>query len=247
VNTLDQILAFPQTLGLLLKKLHRNGQLASLLREALADQLIGEQARKAGLSVTAEELQNAADSFRRRHGLHTAADTKAWLDGRGLSVGDFEEGLEQDLLAGKVRTLVTAEHLDRYWQANQAGYERLRLALVLVGREELAREIAAQVQEEGRDMQDVVREQGLALHRAERFRKDLGGPLFHALASAGVGELVGPVGTAGDFTLAVIEEQRPAELDKATRERIQEELFEVWLAEHLEQPVLNPGTDKSLA
>jgi hypothetical protein len=239
MSTLDNILAFPPGVRLLLKKLHVKGRLAPLIREALADQVVQAQAREAGLGVTTEELQKAADSFRRRHGLHTAAATQAWLTERGLSVDDFESGLEEDLLAAKVRQHVTADEVDRHWQASQAGYERLRLALVMVGREELAREVATQVRDDGRELPDVAREHNLAWYRGERFRKELGGPLAEALASADVGQLVGPVDTARDFTLAVIEERRPAELDKPTRQLIENELFEVWLAERLKHAALH--------
>ena len=136
----------------LLQKLQRGGRLAPLIQEVLADQVIREHARAAGLAVTSDELQEAADSFRRRHGLLTAADTQAWMTGRGLSLDDFEAGLEEDLLALKVRQHVAAEQVEPYWAANQSGYERLRLALVMVGREELAREVAIQVREDGRDL-----------------------------------------------------------------------------------------------
>src|SRR4051812_5021965 len=85
------------SLGGLLKRLHAQGRLGLLVREALAEQLVQEQARLVGLSVTAEELQAAADSFRRAHALHTAAAMRAWLDGRGLTADDFEAGLEERL------------------------------------------------------------------------------------------------------------------------------------------------------
>jgi hypothetical protein len=243
MNTVDTVIASLDGIRLslagLLRWLRARGRLGPLVREALAAQLVQEQARQAGLSATAEKLQAAADAFRRRHGLNAAADTRACLAAGGMSVDDFEAGLEEDLLAAKVRQHVTADQVDRHWQEHQAGYERLRLALVTVGREELARELASQVREDGRELADVVREQGLALDRGERLRKDLGGPLAEALASAPIGQLVGPVATARDFTLAVVEERRPAELDTATRQLIQDELFEAWLAERLKRATFN--------
>lgn len=241
MSTLDDILAFPPGVRLLLKKLHVKGRLAPLIREVLTDQMIQEKARAAGLAVTTHELQQAADSVRRHQGLLTAADTHAWLNGRGLSVDEFEADLEEDVLAVKVRRQVTAEQVEPHWQANQAGYERLRLTLVMVGREELARELASQVREDGRELAEVVREQGLELFRGERFRKELSGPLAAALASASVGQLVGPVATSRDFTLAIVEDRRPAELDQPTRRFIENELFGAWLAERLQHATFPPS------
>src|SRR5262249_59380488 len=51
-----------------------------------------------------------------------------------------------------------------------------------------------------------------------------------SLAAAKDGEVVGPVATPQGFALARIEQRRPAELDAAARQRIQEELFDPWLA-----------------
>jgi hypothetical protein len=235
MSLLDDILASPAGVRLLLTKLHRKGRLAPLVREATAYRVIQEQAHQAGLAVSTEELQQAADAFRRRHGLLTAADTQAWLAERGLSVDEFEAGLEEDLLAAKVREHVTAGQVDPHWQAHQAGYERLRLALVMVGREELARELASQVREDGRELAEVVRMHELPLFRGESLRKELGGPLAEALAAAPVGELVGPVATPNGFTLAVVEERRPAELDAAMRQILQKELFDAWLGERLRE------------
>jgi hypothetical protein len=67
------------------------------------------------------------------------------------------------------------------------------------------------------------------------FRKDLSSPLAEPLASAGAGELVGPVATPKGFALVVVVERLPAELDGATRQRIQDELFDAWLAGRMSQ------------
>ena len=139
----------------LLKRLRMQGRLRSLVLDALTEQLVQDEARQAGLSVTREELQSAADAFRRRHGLSAAADTHAWLSGHGMSVDDFKANLEHDLLAAKLRQHLTAARVEGHFAAHQAGYERLRLAQLCVGRDDLANELASQVREDGRDLDAV--------------------------------------------------------------------------------------------
>jgi hypothetical protein len=78
------------SLGQLLRGLHRQGRLWPLAAKALSARLVQQEARRAGLSATAEELQATADAFRRRAGLVTAADTHAWLARQGLSADDLE-------------------------------------------------------------------------------------------------------------------------------------------------------------
>jgi hypothetical protein len=248
-TTLDTTIAsLPGTrlsLGGLLNWLQAQGRLGVLALEALAAQLVQEQARQAGLSVTAEELQAAADAFRRDLGLHTAADTHARLAQQRLSVHDFEAGLEEALLADKLKHHLTAAGVDDYFSAHRAGLDVLQLAHVLAGRDELARELVSQVRDEGRGLEEVAREHGLAVVRRRLFRKDLGGPLAEALASAGPGDLAGPVGTPEGFALVVVEERRPAELGPATRRRLEEELFCDWLAGRMQEATFEPGILKA--
>jgi hypothetical protein len=239
MSTLDTPIAslpgLSLSLGQLLRTLHAQGRLRPLVVEALAGRLVQQEARQAGLSVTAKELQAAADAFRRCHGLHTAADTRAWLDGQGRTANDFEAGLEERLLAAKLKQHQTAARAVEYFSARRTDFERLRVAQVLVGRDDLARELASQVRDEGRGLEEVAREHGLPVVRHRLFRKDLNGPPAEPLASAAVGELVGPVATPEGFALIVVEERRPAELDVATRQALQDELFDEWLAGRLGQ------------
>jgi hypothetical protein len=207
------------------------GRLRSLVFEALTDQLVQDEARQAGLSVTREEVQFAADVYRRRHGLSAAADTHAWLSWNGMSVADFKANLEQDLLATKLRQHLAAASIERDFTAHQADYERLRLAQLCVGREDMANELASQVRDDGRDLEAVAAECGVPLVRDELFRKELPASLAEALSAAGPGPLVGPVESPQGFLLVLVEERRPPTLDPATRRHIENELFATWLAE----------------
>src|SRR5262249_10586853 len=117
--------------------------------------------------------------------------------------------------------------------------ERLRLAQLCVGRDDLANELASQVREDGHDLDAVAGEHRVQLVRGESFRKDLEGALAEALASARPGQLVGPVETPQGFILVLVEERRPAALDPATRQHIENKLFAAWLAERTREAKLD--------
>lgn len=223
------------SLSSLLERLRMQGRLRELILEALAEQLVDDKARQAGLSVTREELQSAADAFRRRHGLTAAADTHAWLSGHGMSARDLRANLEHDLLAAKLRRHLTATQTEQHFTAHQAGYERLRIAQVCVGRDDLASELASQVRDDGRELDAVAAEHRVRLVRGESFRRDLASPLAEALASAKPRELVGPMASPQGFLLVLIEDRRLPELDSDTRQRIENELFNAWLVEHMRE------------
>jgi PPIC-type PPIASE domain len=234
VSTFDTVLASGGgtrlTVGGLLRSLHLQGRLEPLVREALTAEVVQDHARRAGLTVTDEEMQAAADATRRRQGLSAAAATRDWLAVRGLSVEDFEGHLEHGLLAAKVREQVTAGDVDGHFAARRRDFERLSLAVVVAPREDQAKELASQVRDEGRHLADVAGEQALPMERNDTLRKDLSAPLRDAVAAAEVGQLVGPVSTPRGFALVMVEELRPAELDGPTRQRIDDELFSAWLA-----------------
>lgn len=245
MNTLDTVVASlagsQLTLGGLLYRLHLTGRLVPLAQEGLAQQWLLDQALAAGLTVTTEELQHTADLHRRRHGLLTAADTHAWLAAQGLSVDQFEAGLLETLLADKLRKQLTATGVESHFAEHSAEYEQLRVTLLIVGREELARELASQVRDEGRELESAALEHGLAVMPRLMFRKELDSPLAQALDAAGDGQLVGPVGTPKGFALLQARDRRAPELDGHTRKRIEQELFAAWLDSHMRQAKIELG------
>src|SRR5262249_45655969 len=122
----------------LLKRLRMQGRLRSLVLDALTEQMVQDEARRAGLWVKREGVQCATEAFRRLHGLSAAADTHAWLSAHGMSADDFQASLEHDLLAAKLRQHLTAASVAGHFAAQQAGYERMRLVQLCVGRDDLA-------------------------------------------------------------------------------------------------------------
>jgi len=249
MSTLDTIVATlpgsQLSLAGLLKGLRRQGRLGHLVLEALTEQLVLDEARRAGLSVTQEELQEAANSFRSRRNLITAADTQDWLLARGMSMDDFQANLQHELLTIKLRQHLTAARIEGHFTAHRAGYERFRLAELCLGRDDLANELASQVREDGRDLATVADEHRVRLVRGESFRKDLANPVVAALATAEPGQLIGPVVTPEGFLLVLVEARQLPTLDPDTRQQIEDDLFSAWLAERTRAAKIDlalPGT-----
>lgn len=230
----------------LLTHLHRRARLRPLLQEAVVEQFLADHAARAGLTVAAEELQQAADDFRRRQGLTSAEATHAWLARERLSAQDLEDALERDLLIAKLRERLTAERVPDHFAAHKAGFDRARLRHVVLPRQDVARELATQVREEGRDFDELARQHVPGYRGATGWvrRRQLPPPLADAVFAAAPGEVVGPVATGDGFHLALVEEVRPAELDADTAALVREELFRAWLSERLrEAPLTFPLLD----
>jgi len=222
-----------------LLRLKQRRQLQPLLREAAIEAFLLRQAGDAGLAVSTEQLQSAADAFRRRQGLNSAEQTNAWLAREGLSVMNLEAVLERDLLVARLREHVTAPLIEGHFAAHRDRYDRVRLGLIVVARADLARELLTQIREEGRDFAELAREH--SLHGPSRDRGGELGVLLRrqlppgaeAVFTAREGEVIGPVALPDGFHLFRVGAMSAAELDGPTIELVRKELFDAWLTERL--------------
>lgn len=213
--------------------LHRRGELLPLLwREAERAALVAAAREVATVSV--EELQAAADHVRRARGLTAAADAGRWLADRHLTVTEWEDFLEEELLLAKLWEHVTRDVGHAEFAADPTAYDRVRYRAIAVPDADLASELRAQLA----DGADFVR---LAVdHSADLaggrpvtiFRRDLG-ELAVALFAAPPGTIVGPTNTPRGCALFLVEEVRPAAFDDATCAAIRNRAFAAWVADRL--------------
>jgi parvulin-like peptidyl-prolyl isomerase len=218
----------------LFASLRRKLRLKPLLLETLAEKVIRQAAHKAGLSVSAEELQQAANRFRQQQGLRTAADTHTWLEQNGLRVMDLEAMLEQVLLTEKFRKHLTDERLVERFAADPGRYARARISYITVPSEGLARELLARIHDDGVDFADVARQQfrpvsGATGSRVLVMRAELAADVAEVIFQATPDSVAGPVPGQHGWRLFHVHELLPAQLDEATSARIRQEVFEGWV------------------
>lgn len=224
-----------------LRGLHRQGRLLPLARAVLLDELVAREAAAAGLAVADADLQQAANRLRRRFGLESAERTLAWLSRQGWSALDLEASVERDLLRERWKDHLAATDGERHFAAQRDGYDRLRLRQLVVGREDLARELLSQVRDEGRSFAEVAADQasagGTKADEGGRVvhRRQLPADLAAALAGAAAGDVVGPVATPTGFVLVALDEVQPARLDGETAVLVRETLFQQWLGERFDE------------
>jgi hypothetical protein len=78
-------------------------QFIPAVREVVERKITAQAARKSGITVSAGELQRAADAFRTVKDLGKASDTQRWLNSAGISVEALEEFLETNILISKFK------------------------------------------------------------------------------------------------------------------------------------------------
>lgn len=103
-----------------------DGSFAVALQEVVKRKLAVQEAKKRGIAVTDDELQKAADVFRRANNLNMAEQTGKWLKGRGLSVEALEEYLEANLLIHELKNQLENEYDKEKYLASEAAKNSIR-------------------------------------------------------------------------------------------------------------------------
>jgi parvulin-like peptidyl-prolyl isomerase len=219
----------------LLASLRRSFRLKPLVLEALAEKLIRRACQEAGLAVSTEELQQAANRFRQQQGLRTIDTTNAWLEHNGLRVFDLEAMLEQTLLAAKFRNHLAEGLLETHFAANADRYVRARISYFTVPTEGLARELLARIRDDGADFAELARQHAgseAATHRVV-MRADLPTNLADLVLRARPDSVTEPVPGPGGWRLFHVHERLPAQLDELTAVRIRHDILAGWLGARL--------------
>src|SRR5689334_25173588 len=89
-----------------IRTLKLTGQFQELLEQFVRDRLAARGARKAGIKVTEEEVQERADQYRRVRGLHRAVDTNKFFDALRVSLEEFEAFITDSLYQEKMMNKV---------------------------------------------------------------------------------------------------------------------------------------------
>jgi len=84
------------------RTLKLSGQFESLVEQLVRDRVTVRAAKKQGIAVSAAEIQERADQFRRVQGLHRAADMNNYLDALHVSLDEFEAFITDSLYREKM-------------------------------------------------------------------------------------------------------------------------------------------------
>lgn len=225
----------------LLSNLKMKGRLRPLIREAVLDKVIAQAVKHEQIQVGTQELQQAANAFRVRSGLHKAADLERWLARMGITALEFETGLERGLQTRKLAAkVVTQEQVDKFFADNRTRFDRARLRHLVVAKEGLANELLTQLREDGADFAAMAKEHSLDKRsRPPNGRRGMGrrrrlDPAMAAVAfSAQKGAVIGPFKTPRGHVLLKVEEVIQGQLNPRTTTVIRRLLFRQWLRERV--------------
>ena len=188
-------------------------QIPSLLEAIATRKIITETAKKEGISIEIAELQQSADNLRLVNNLIKADDTWEWLKKHYLSLDNFEEIANLNLLSAKLAHHLFADKIEPFFYAHQISYSGAVTYEVILDDEDLALEIFYALQEGEISFQEVARQyiQNPEIRRAGgyqgiRKRSDFRPEVASAVFAANPPEMIKPVTTPKGVHIIIVEE-----------------------------------------
>lgn len=230
-----------------IRTLKLTGQYESLIEQLVRDRLTVQAAKKAGLRVSEEEIQERADQFRRVRGLHRASDTNKYLDGMRVSLDEFEAFITDSLYQEKMMERVCSDQaVDSYFKLNSPKFDSIEISHMVLDAEGKAKEMISVLTEDPDCFEEMAREHSIADTRERggsigkvlrgSLRSDVEAKVFNAT----VGDLIGPF-VSGDrsvFEIFRVNAKHPARLDDDTRTEVKRLLREDWLRARAQEHVI---------
>jgi len=234
--------------------LHRRGQLLPLFRGVAIEAVIESSARHAGLTVSDQEVQNASEQLRRQLGLQSAEKTLAWLSEERLSVTQFENRVELDVLIEKLKDHLLARFGQQHYATNTDNWAPVKLRRLTVSSLNEAREFYVQIQEEGADFAELASKYSLDSH-TRQIRGDLGillkkhlrPEIRDSIFLTKPGTVTKPMHGPEGYEIYLVEEFPTPVFDAMTEAAVREELFRNFISLNLRDvKIMSPHFSTSL-
>lgn len=238
-----------QTIGIedFVKILKLNGQFETLLEQLVRDRITVMAAKKRGMMLAPEEVQERADQFRRIQGLHRAADMNNYLDAIGVSLDEFEAFITDSLYQEKMMEEVCSDAaVSAYFQMHSPKFGSMAISHILVDSEGKAKEILAYLEDDPDGFADMAAEHSLAETRenggaiGKVLRGSLRGDIEARVFNANAGDVLGPFATP-DLSLYEIfrvDARHPAALNEETAAEVRRLLREEWLLARAQEHII---------
>ncbi|TAE59456.1 MAG: peptidylprolyl isomerase [Nostocales cyanobacterium] len=217
-------------------------QIPKVLETIATRKIITQQAEKVGIKITTEELQTAADNLRLANKLIKAEDTWAWLEKHYLSLDNFEEIAQLNLLSTKLANHLFADKIEPFFYAHQLDYVAAVTYEVILDDEDLALEIFCALQEGEISFHQVARQyinnpekRRAGGYQGIRQRQDFRPEIAAAVFAAQPPQIIKPITTSKGIHIIMVEEIIETDLDETMRLKIMANLFNDWLQQEIKK------------
>ncbi len=229
------------------RTLKLTGQFESLIEQMVREKLTVLSAKKLGIPLSPEEIQERADQFRRVQGLHRAADMNNYLNALGVSLDEFEAFITDSLYQEKMMAQVCSDKaIEAYFKLNSPKFDSIEVSHMVLDAEGKAKEMMSVLADDPDSFEEMAREHSIADTRERggligkvlrgSLKTDIEAKVFNAEA----GDLLGPFPSADRsfFEIFRVNAKHPATLDDETVSEVKRLLREEWLMQRAQEHVI---------
>jgi len=223
------------------------GQFEGLVEQLVRDKLTARAAKKHGVRVTPEEIQERADQFRRVQGLHRATDMNNYLNALGVSLDEFEAFITDSLYQEKMMAEVCSDKaVEAYFKLNSPKFDSIEVSHIVLDSEGKAKEMMSVLRDDPDGFEEMAREHSIADTREQGgvigkvLRGSLKTDIEAKVFNAAVGDLLGPFPSPDRsfFEIFAVNAKHPARLDEETSAEVRRLLREDWLLARSQEHVI---------
>lgn len=233
-----------------LRNLKLSGKFDGLVEQLVTDRLTVLAAKKQGIKVPEQEVQDRADQFRRVRSLHRMSDTNKYLDAQRISLDEFETFITDSLVQEKMMQKVCGDAaVEGYFKMNSPRFDSIEVSHIVLDTEGKAKEMIAVLRDDPENFAELAREHSIAesreragsLGKVQRgaLRSDVEAKLFNAA----VGDLLGPFASAdrSAFEVFRLDARHAARLDDDTTAEVRRLLRDAWLRAQAQEHRVEAG------
>ena len=213
----------------------------TFLRDTIRTSVIRQYAEKQNIRNSDAELQLAADELRYSHSLESAEATEQWMRDEHQTPLAIQEGIDAMLLNNKVRNAISEDTLQAHYADHKLEYEAAELYSIRVDSESKAKELLAQLNDEGPGFHALARAHSqddgsrhLGGFVGRLTRSEMTGAVAAAVFAPRPAAVIGPVKTEQGwnlFKVAKIHKPTYEEAKERVRLAVMEQLVRKLIAE----------------
>lgn len=199
----------------------------------------------ANIVCSQSEVLGAYKAFYHKYQINSDADRALWLERNHYSLDLFEHLVLKTIKLDRFKQTLFGSRVDSYFLQRKSQLDRAVYSILRVKDIHLAQELFFRVRDGEATFIELVRQYSGG---EEAEMGGLVGPhemsiphpaLAQRLIALKAGELSTPLQIADWFVIVQLEKHLPAQLDKATRMRLTDELYEQWIQDKLNQLVVD--------
>ena len=230
-----------------IRTLKLTGQFEGLIEQLVRDRLTVRAAKKLGLAVEPDDIQERADQFRRLQGLHRAADMNHYLDALGVSLDEFESFITDGLYQERMMLQVCNDKaVEQYFKLNSPKLDSVEVSHIVLDTEGKAKEMMSALQDDPDSFAEMAREHSIGDARehggviGKVLRGALKPDIEARIFNAAVGDLLGPFASPDRsfYEIFALNAKYPATLDDDTAIEVRRLLREEWLVARAQEHII---------